>query len=177
MAGRPFALDTSDAKCLERIRKLCLLGATNAEIAEVLGIGLSTFQRYLENDAALRDAITEGRIITDADVANSLRLRAMGCTVTERRTDAEGQESVTSKELPPDTAAAFIWLKNRRPQDWRDRVESVHIEAKLDLVEYAKEYARRIGPEAAQRFLQDHGYKGPVIEGELVPRSSDDTEA
>jgi hypothetical protein len=176
MAGRPFALDTSDAKCLERIRKLCLLGATNAEIAEVLGIGVSTFQRYLENDAALRETITEGRIITDADVANSLRLRAMGCTVTERRTDAEGQESVTSKELPPDTAAAFIWLKNRRPQDWRDRTEVINVEAKLDLVEYAKEYARRIGPEAAKRFLQDHGYKGPaIIEGELVetPDSSE----
>lgn len=29
----------------------------------------------------------------------------------------------TEKEMPPDTSAAFLWLKNRRPKDWRDKIE------------------------------------------------------
>ena len=28
-----------------------------------------------------------------------------------------------TREIPPDTAAAFIWLKNRRPDKWRDKHE------------------------------------------------------
>ena len=28
-----------------------------------------------------------------------------------------------TEHYPPDTAAAFIWLKNRRKQDWRDKSE------------------------------------------------------
>jgi hypothetical protein len=27
------------------------------------------------------------------------------------------------KHVPPDVAAAFIWLKNRRPAEWKDRHE------------------------------------------------------
>jgi hypothetical protein len=45
--------------------------------------------------------------------------------------DGDGKEwRVTAKrkemsedEIPPDTAAAFIWLKNRRPGSWRDKHE------------------------------------------------------
>ena len=30
----------------------------------------------------------------------------------------------TVKHYPPDTTAAIFWLKNRRPDLWRDKVES-----------------------------------------------------
>jgi hypothetical protein len=35
------------------------------------------------------------------------------------------------ERYPPDTAAAIIWLKNRRPQEWRDRMEVASL-LKLD---------------------------------------------
>jgi len=37
----------------------------------------------------------------------------------------QGDVTVTevTKHYPPDTAAAFIWLKNRRPDLWRDKQE------------------------------------------------------
>ena len=31
--------------------------------------------------------------------------------------------TVTTKEIPPDVTAAIFWLKNRRPEKWRDRHE------------------------------------------------------
>ena len=45
--------------------------------------------------------------------------------------DEDGElihRKVTVKRMPPDTAAAFIWLKNRRPKEWRDR-RDVKVEA------------------------------------------------
>jgi transcriptional regulator with XRE-family HTH domain len=155
-----------------------LLGATLPELADFLGVAPSTVSLWKETEPEFSEALQAGAARADARVAARLYDRAIGLKTTETRVDADGNEATTVKELPPDTAAAFIWLKNRRPQDWRDRTEIVNIEAKLDLVEYAKEYARRIGPDAARRFLEDHGYKGRVpelIEGELVetPDSSE----
>jgi hypothetical protein len=28
-----------------------------------------------------------------------------------------------TKHYPPDTTAAIFWLKNRRPSEWRDKVD------------------------------------------------------
>lgn len=43
----------------------------------------------------------------------------------------DDEELVVTKEvvkhMPPDTAAAIFWLKNRRPDKWRDKVENVNI--------------------------------------------------
>lgn len=151
-----------------RLLKLCPR-ATDAEISEFLGIGTTTIHRWKVKYPEFREAIAEGKARADAKVAEALYERATGATVWEDTLDKEGRTHRLEKRLAPDTAAAFIWLKNRRPQDWRDRTELVSYDVKLDLIEYAKEYARRIGPEAAQRFLEDHGYKGRVLD--LIPES------
>lgn len=31
------------------------------------------------------------------------------------------------KFYPPDTAAASLWLRNRKPERWRDKVETAHM--------------------------------------------------
>ena len=36
---------------------------------------------------------------------------------------ATGYENVEGKEVPPDVRAAVFWLKNRRPESWKDRRE------------------------------------------------------
>lgn len=50
--------------------------------------------------------------------------------------DNDGELVVTKevvKHMPPDTVAAIFWLKNRRPDKWRDRVENVNTEADSEL--------------------------------------------
>lgn len=46
----------------------------------------------------------------------------------------QGDITVTplTKHYPPDTTACIFWLKNRKPKDWRDKVESdVHVTGEI----------------------------------------------
>ena len=58
------------------------------------------------------------------EVAQALLKRALGCTVTETRTEVteKGEKTVTTvKQMPPDISAQVFWLKNRCPSEWRDK--------------------------------------------------------
>ena len=60
----------------------------------------------------------------EQQVEEALLQRALGCRVTETRTETteKGEKTVvTTKELPPDTSAQMFWLKNRCPEQWRDK--------------------------------------------------------
>lgn len=57
-------------------------------------------------------------------VAQALLKRALGCTVTETRTEVteKGEKTVTTvKQMPPDISAQMFWLKNRCPGQWREK--------------------------------------------------------
>ena len=57
-------------------------------------------------------------------VAQALLKRALGCTVTETRTEVtdKGEKTVTTvKQMPPDISAQVFWLKNRCPGQWREK--------------------------------------------------------
>ena len=51
----------------------------------------------------------------------------MGWKITEKKViqnpDGSKRMEITEKEIPPDTTALIFWLKNRRPQEWRDKHE------------------------------------------------------
>lgn len=92
---------------------------------------------------AFSDAIKRGKAPVDIEVENALLKRALGFEYEEVTTEIEdvptgktGEDGKpifkqrkhikkTTKMIPPDTAAAFIWLKNRRPEKWRDKREYV----------------------------------------------------
>jgi hypothetical protein len=60
----------------------------------------------------------------DDQVEQALLQRALGVTVTETRTEVsdKGEKTVTTeKQLPPDISAMVFWLKNRRPDQWREK--------------------------------------------------------
>ena len=107
-------------------RKFCLLGATNEDLARLLEVGVTTIDRWLADNAEFRGAVKEGREHADANVAESLYRRALGYSHPAVKIFS-GPLGVTevpyTEHYPPDTAAAFIWLKNRRKQDWRDKSE------------------------------------------------------
>jgi hypothetical protein len=105
--------------------KFCLMGATDARLAEFFEVVESTINCWKLEHPTFSESIKKGREEADANVANSLYNRARGLTVKETREvtldDGSKDVLVSTKELPPDTAAAFIWLKNR--QRWTDRHE------------------------------------------------------
>ena len=106
----------------EQCRKMALLGLTDAEMARVLGVAMSTFHLWKKEHAGFSDAILRGREAADADVAVSLYERAKGYSHQEVViTSYQGEITKTrvTKHYPPDTQAAAIWLYNRQPKLWR----------------------------------------------------------
>ena len=92
--------------------QFCKLGMTNPQLSKAFDVSLSTLKRWLQDKPEFQAAIKKGRIFADAEVAEGLFKKATGYTLNKRH-------------YPPDTAAAFIWLKNRRPDLWRDKVREV----------------------------------------------------
>lgn len=111
-------------KCAEQAYKMCLLGATDKEMANIFNIAESTFYLWISKHLEFSEALMRGKTMADANVAKSLYHRALGYEHKETIT-ATFQGKITDtmeviKHYPPDTPAATLWLKNRQPAKWRD---------------------------------------------------------
>lgn len=93
-----------------------------------MGISLSTFYVWKERFPDISEAIKKGKEIIDFEVEQALLKRALGYTYTETRKeiDANGKKKVivTEKRVEPDTTAQIFWLKNRKPDKWRNNPEA-----------------------------------------------------
>lgn len=133
----------------EIAHELCLeQGYTDTQLAQYFKVSLKSIQRYKNKYPEFADAIRSAKDEFDTDIVeNALLQRARGVTVTETRTsgggsDDEAPSAVTvQKELPPDTAACIFWLKNRRPDRWRDKQEIEHEVNKVSIVDLTGENA------------------------------------
>lgn len=114
---------------VELLQHFAKAGMTIAEMAEALEVTEMTLNRWVAEIPAVKEALRKGREIADAKVAASLYRRAVGgFEQIERKIvkDAEGNvvgTTETVRVLPPDPGAISFWLKNRRPDLWRDKVE------------------------------------------------------
>ncbi len=114
--------------------RLCLLGAIDEELAEFFEVSVSTITNWKNEHPEFLASIKKGKMAADSKVAERLYERAMGYSHPE--THASNYMGVITKtelikHYPPDTVAAFIWLKNRQPEKWRDKIE-VGVNVKLD---------------------------------------------
>lgn len=124
--GRPTKYK---AEYVKTAKALARLGATNQEMAEAFGVSLSTFNLWKVQHQAFSDAIKTGKDVADERVVDALYNRAMGFSHPDtdiRVVDGAIVETPMVKHYPPDTTAAIFWLKNRRPDEWRDRQEIEH---------------------------------------------------
>jgi len=108
--------------------KLCLLlGATDKDLAAFFEVPVHTIVRWRAKYPNFSQAVTRGKMIADAQVAESLYRQAVGtCVVTRKKAFADaktGKEIIVeyTETLPPNTVAGIFWLKNRQPAQWRDR--------------------------------------------------------
>lgn len=114
------------------ITGLARRGYTADEIAEDLGVAPSTLKKWLKENEALCEAVKHARSVSDTAVETSLYKRATGYKITKRKTvittDNKGNPmpariETIEEEIAPDTTACIFWLKNRDPENWRDRQE------------------------------------------------------
>lgn len=108
-------------------------GLTDDQISHNMGVSRSTLNEWKNRFPALSDALKKGKEVADILVENALFKRACGYKTVEVKRVQRGSEgmevvSETEKEVPPDVTAAIFWLKNRRPDAWRD---GKHIDAQV----------------------------------------------
>lgn len=100
-------------------------GLTDEQIAEKIGISRSTLSDWKNKFSDISDALKKGKEIVDTQVENALLKRALGYEYDEQRIEKSAKDGTkiiqTVKHVPPDVGAAAFWLKNRRPDKWRDK--------------------------------------------------------
>ena len=120
--GRPTSYNTDYN---EQVFKLCLLGATDKDIADFFGVAESTLNKWKLEHSEFSESIKKGKKNADANISAALYHRAIGFTKKDCEKVFQYQGSIvrakTNEYFPPDTAAAIFWLKNRQPQLWRDK--------------------------------------------------------
>ena len=81
-------------------------GLSQQQIADNLGIGLTTLKDYRKKSPTISTALKKGREVSDYHVENALYNAAINGNVQ----------------------AMIFWLKNRKPQQWKDKQEHSQIE-------------------------------------------------
>lgn len=110
-------------------RKFCILGATNKDLADLFEVSPSTIDNWLRDFPDFKEAVRKGRAVADADVAACLFERATGYEheATRYFQSPDGPQPVKyTKHYAPDTAACIFWLRNRRRDLWREKIEHEH---------------------------------------------------
>ena len=122
-------------------------GLTEEQIAHNMGIAVSTLGNWKKSHLEILEALKKGKEVVDIQVENALLKRALGyefIEVTKELTDAG---LLITKEVTklqaPDTTAAIFWLKNRKPNEWRDKSQT-ELSGSVDINERSKEIQERI---------------------------------
>lgn len=136
ITGRPVGRPRKEylPEYAAKASELAVNGATDPEIAQFFGVGLNTYYNWLSRHSDFSKAIREAKGQPDDRVVRSTYQRACGFFITKRsyQTKANDQgdlvvvaETFTQEYFPPDTGACAFWLKNRRPHEWREKIDGV----------------------------------------------------
>ncbi|MFA5239789.1 MAG: helix-turn-helix domain-containing protein [Phycisphaerae bacterium] len=136
-------------------------GLTDEQIAHNAGITTTTLYDWKNKYPTISYALKKGKEVVDIEVENALYKKALGYTVELRKTfkvrvidyDPETGKRIREYEelrigideihVPADTTAQIFWLKNRKPNDWRDKKVMEH-EGEINVASPRDEITRRI---------------------------------
>lgn len=105
-------------------------GLTDEQIAHNIGISSKTLREWKNKFSAICAALKKGKAVADYQVENALYRSAMGYDVEEweEKIDSAGvvHKLYKQRHIPANSTAQIFWLKNRKPEMWRDKpVEKV----------------------------------------------------
>lgn len=113
-------------------------GLTDEQIAKKIGINPATLYGWMNKYGEISKAIKKGKAPVDVAVEKALLNSALGHYVsikepikirTEKQYNGgkivEEHIEYVSKEvyIPPSNLAQIFWLKNRKPEKWREKQE------------------------------------------------------
>ena len=145
--GRPSKYETEVRQKLHSVAEWAADGLTNEQIAQNLGIAMSTFYEYQNNHPDFSEVLKKGKSAAVRLVENSLFKSATGYEVaTDEKFELrqvydedgnpvyynDGSPKMelqpverTIKHITPNSTAMVFYLKNRDPQNWKDRKEVI----------------------------------------------------
>ena len=85
-------------------------GLTDEQITKNIGITVSTFYEWKKKYSEISESLKKGKEVVDYEVENAL----------------------LSSALEGNTTAQIFWLKNRRPDKWRDKQKEETDKTALD---------------------------------------------
>jgi hypothetical protein len=131
--GRPTGYRPEMAAIAKRAMAL---GATRHELAEILQVNLSTTYSWAIQHEDFAEAIKIGTELSNDRVEASLYRKAVGFEFDSEKVafgkDGEVLRAKTREVVHPDTGSAIFWLKNRRPDQWRERQENVNLNVTIE---------------------------------------------
>lgn len=104
--ARPSKYETHVAPRLEEIKDWVRNGATDEEVARKLGISQRSFYEYQKEFLQFSQSLKE----------------------TKEKVDSEVENALLQNALKGNTTAQIFWLKNRRPDKWREKQTEVKCE-------------------------------------------------
>lgn len=100
-------------------------GLTDEQLAHNMGVTTSTLYAWKAKYSEISEALKRGKKVVDVEVENALLKRAKGFEYTETRVEQSVKDgrkvTLIKRFVPPETAAAIFWLKNREPEKWREK--------------------------------------------------------
>lgn len=126
--GRPSKYQSA---FVEQARKLCMLGATDREMADFFEVKESTLNLWKLQHPEFSESLKEGKDVADNRVVRSLYQQAIGYEQDEVKIFMPAQADAPvyapyRAKIAPSTTATIFWLKNRRREDWREKVDHEH---------------------------------------------------
>ena len=114
-------------------------GLIDTQIAKNMGVACSTLRSWKNRFPELVEALRKGKEVVDREVENALFKSAIGfmqkvkkpVRIREVEYDPKSGKKIRESEkwvqveeeiyIPPQVTAQIFWLKNRKPDEWREK--------------------------------------------------------
>lgn len=105
-------------------------GLTDEQIAKNISINPTTLYDWKKRFPEISKALKKGKEVVDRQVENALLKRALGYSYVEETRELVEDEltgiselkvvKTVTKQVTPDVTAQIFWLKNRKPDEWKN---------------------------------------------------------
>ena len=121
--GRPSSITKVD---MEHLQMLAKAGWDDVHMAQFCKVTPRTFDNWKKQNPDFFRSLKSWKLEADEKVERSLYERACGYSCPEEKIfQFEGGvvRAQTVRHYPPDPVSCIFWLKNRQPEQWREKQE------------------------------------------------------
>ena len=129
--GRPTSFRP---EFVDQARQLCQLGATDVEVARFFKVHPCTIYEWRATIPEFSEALRTGKSLADERIKRSLYQRGIGYDYKSIKTEERlvgktlklVKRTTSIEHMPGDVGAQKLWLINRCPKEFREKVDVAH---------------------------------------------------